>query len=119
MPSRRKFIKSATLATAGVAVAGSWSASAKSYSRIMGSNRKITLACIGIGNRGGEILNEFNKTGLANIVALCDIDMGAPHTQKNMETFSSAKRFQDFREMLDKAGNEIEAVSVGVPDFSH
>lgn len=119
MPSRRKFIKSATLATAGVAVAGSWSASAKSYSRIMGSNRKINLACIGIGNRGGEILNEFNKTGLANIVALCDIDMGAPHTQKNMETFSSAKRFQDFREMLDKAGNEIEAVSVGVPDFSH
>jgi len=61
----------------------------------------------------------LNDIGLANIVALCDIDMGVPHTQQNMNKFSSAKRFQDFREMLDKAGNEIEAVSVGVPDFSH
>ena len=118
MSSRRKFIKSASLATAGIAV-GNWSASAKSYSRIIGANKKVNLACIGIGNRGGEILNTLNDTGLANIVALCDIDMGAPHTQKNMEQFSGAKKFQDFREMLDKAGNEIEAVSVGVPDFSH
>lgn len=118
MSSRRKFIKTASMATAGMAV-GNWSASAKSYNRIVGANSKVNLACIGIGNRGGEILNTLNDTGLANIVALCDIDMGAPHTQKNMEKFSGAKRFQDFREMLDKSGNEIEAVSVGVPDFSH
>lgn len=118
MSSRRKFIKTASMAAAGMAV-GNWSASAKSYNRIVGANSKVNLACIGIGNRGGEILNTLNDTGLANIVALCDIDMGAPHTQKNMEKFSGAKRFQDFREMLDKSGNEIEAVSVGVPDFSH
>ncbi|HRP32350.1 MAG TPA: Gfo/Idh/MocA family oxidoreductase [Agriterribacter sp.] len=118
MSSRRKFIKTASMATAGMAV-GNWSASAKSYNRIVGANSKVNLACIGIGNRGGEILNTLNDTGLANIVALCDIDMGASHTQKNMEKFSGAKRFQDFREMLDKSGNEIEAVSVGVPDFSH
>ena len=118
MPSRRKFLKSAALASAGVAMS-ELHTSAKSYNRIIGANSKVNLACIGIGNRGGEILNTLNDTGLANIVALCDIDMGAPHTQKNMEQFSGAKKFQDFREMLDKAGNEIEAVSVGVPDFSH
>lgn len=118
MPSRRKFLKSAALASAGVAMSGLHT-SAKSYNRIIGANSKVNLACIGIGNRGGEILNTLNDTGLANIVALCDIDMGAPHTQKNMEQFSGAKKFQDFRAMLDKAGNEIEAISVGVPDFSH
>ncbi|HRO44785.1 Gfo/Idh/MocA family oxidoreductase [Agriterribacter sp.] len=118
MSSRRKFIQSAALASAGMAV-GSFSATAKSYSRIIGANKKVNLACIGIGNRGGEILNALHGTGLANIVALCDIDMGAPHTQKSIDKFPGAKRFQDFREMLDKMGNEIEAVSVGVPDFSH
>ncbi len=118
MSSRRKFIKSAALASAGIAV-GNFSATAKSYNRIIGANKKVNLACIGIGNRGGEILNALHGTDLANIVALCDIDMGAPHTQKNIDKFPAAKRFQDFREMFDKAGNEIEAVSVGVPDFSH
>lgn len=119
MSSRRKFIRSATLATAGVTIGTHWSASAKSYNRIIGANKKVNLACIGIGNRGGEILNALHDTGLANIVALCDIDMGAPHTQKNIDKFPNAKRFQDFRDMFDKMGNEIEAVSVGVPDFSH
>ena len=118
MSSRRKFIKSAALASAGIAV-GNFSATAKSYSRIIGANKKVNLACIGIGNRGGAILNDLHDTGLANIVALCDIDMGATHTRENMDKFSTAKKFQDFREMFDKAGNEIEAVSIGVPDFSH
>src|SRR5690606_19878724 len=58
-------------------------------------------------------------TGLVNFVALCDVDMGAPHTLKNMEAHPVAKRFQDFRKMFDKIENEFDAVSVGTPDFSH
>src|ERR1035437_3133682 len=42
---------------------------------------KVNLACCGIGNRGAEDVNALYATGLANIVALCDTDMGAPHTQ--------------------------------------
>ncbi|WP_080903464.1 Gfo/Idh/MocA family oxidoreductase [Parabacteroides sp. Marseille-P3160] len=124
MVTRRNFLKTATMASAGLAVGGlNLSAadqlSAASYQRVKGANGKVNLACIGIGNRGGEILNEFAKTGLANIVALCDVDMGAKHTQENMAKFPNAKRFKDFREMFDKIGNEIDAVSVGVPDFAH
>ncbi len=118
MPSRRKFLKSTALASAGVAVGG-FSANAASYKRIIGANKKVNLACIGIGNRGGEILDQFHATGLANIVALCDVDMGAPHTQKSIALLPNARKYQDFREMLDKYGNEIEAVSVGVPDHAH
>ena len=29
---------------------------------------KVNLACVGIGNRGADIIHEFAKTGLANIV---------------------------------------------------
>lgn len=118
MSTRRNFLKSATLASAGMAMGG-LTANAASYSRIMGANNKVNLACIGIGNRGGEILKALYATDLANIVALCDIDMGAPHTRENIGKFPDARRFQDFREMLDKMGNQIDAVSVGVPDFSH
>ena len=51
---------------------------------------KVNLACCGIGNRGGEIIRALNKTGLVNIVALCDVDMGAPHTLENMKAFPNA-----------------------------
>lgn len=87
--------------------------------RLANPSERVNLACVGIGNRGGEIIAEFAKTGLANIVALCDVDMGAPHTQKIMSQFPNAKRFQDFRQLFDKMGNEFNAVCIGTPDFSH
>ncbi|MCF8378713.1 MAG: Gfo/Idh/MocA family oxidoreductase [Bacteroidales bacterium] len=82
-------------------------------------SEKVNLACIGIGNRGNQIIKELYDTGLANIVALCDVDMGADHTQEIMAMFPDVPRFNDFRKMFDKMGNKIEAVSVGVPDFAH
>ncbi|UYQ94130.1 Gfo/Idh/MocA family oxidoreductase [Chitinophaga horti] len=119
MNSRRSFLKQAMLASAALATPGILLAGPRRNPRKIGANDKVNLACIGIGNRGGEIIKEFAKTGLANIVALCDVDMGAPHTTEVMKMFPNARRFQDFREMFDKMGKEIDAVTVGVPDFSH
>lgn len=122
MITRRKFLKAGGLASAGLLLDSLnplSSMAASSYSHIKGANRKVNLACIGIGNRGAEIIKDFHKTGLANIVALCDVDMGAPQTQEIMAMFPKAKRFKDFREMFDKMGNEIEAVSAGIPDHAH
>jgi hypothetical protein len=45
--------------------------------------------------------------------------MGAPHTLKVLEKFPEVPRFQDFRKMFDKMANQIDAVLVGTPDFSH
>ena len=59
------------------------------------------------------------NTGLCNVVALCDVDMGAPHTQEIINMFPKAARFQDFRTMFDRMADKIDAVSVGVPDHSH
>ena len=80
---------------------------------------KVNLACVGIGNRGAQIIKELHATGLANIVALCDVDMGAPHTAEILEMFPKVPRFQDFRRMFDAMGGRIDAVSIGTPDFSH
>lgn len=80
---------------------------------------KVNLACCGIGNRGAQIIKELHATGLANVVALCDTDMGAPHTVEILKMFPDVPRFQDFRRMFDKMGKSIDAVSIGTPDFSH
>lgn len=122
MITRRNFLKTSGLATAGLALNGFssiQSMNAASYNRVDGANRKVNLACIGIGNRGAEDIKNINKTGLANIVALCDVDLGAKHTQEILKKFPDAKQFKDFREMFDKIGNEIEAVMIATPDFSH
>lgn len=118
MVTRRNFLKTAALTSAGLAM-GNIKASAESYSRIVGANKKVNLACIGIGNRGEQIIGDFEKTGLANVVALCDVDMGAKHTQKVIGKYPKARQFKDFREMFDKMGNQIEAVAIAIPDHAH
>jgi predicted dehydrogenase len=112
--SRRKFLTQAVLASAAAAMPGFLLANGKRK-----AGEKVNLACIGIGNRGGEIIKALYSTGLANIVALCDVDMEAPHTQETLKQFPNVPRFKDFRQMFDKMGNQIEAVSIGTPDFSH
>ena len=52
----------------------------------------------------------------ANIYALCDVDLDfAGHV---MAGYPKAKKYQDFREMLDKE-KEIDAVMIGTPDHTH
>jgi predicted dehydrogenase len=109
---RRSFLK-------GVLATGAASMFAPHILHAAAKGEKVNLACCGIGNRGADDVLELAKTGLANIVALCDTDMGAPHTQKVLKQFPDVPRFQDFRKMFDKMGKQIDAVSVGVPDFSH
>lgn len=120
MTTRRDFLRTAALASAGLAFSGiSSKTNAASYSRIMGSGKKVNVAFIGIGNRGWDIINEFDSTGMVNVVGLCDVDLGAEHTKKALAKHPNVKRFKDFRDMFDKIGNEIEAVAVSTPDFSH
>lgn len=121
--SRRDFLKKA-LALSAVAVAPTI-ITRRAYGNLIpempkfGANERVNLACVGIGNRGGEITNAMYDTGLANIVAFCDVDMGAKQTEGILKKFPDVPRFQDFREMFDKMGNQIEAVSIGIPDHSH
>ena len=81
--------------------------------------KKVRLACVGIGFRGGEIIKKFEATQLCDIVALCDIDMGAPHTLATLERYPDVPRYQDFRKMFKEMGKKIDAVCVGTPDHSH
>ncbi|MDR1757505.1 MAG: Gfo/Idh/MocA family oxidoreductase [Bacteroidales bacterium] len=122
MISRRDFLKISGAATAGLLVKGIVPASAKairvpSVSPV--TSQKVNLACVGIGNRGEQIIEDFERTGLAHIVALCDVDLGNRQTLNILKKYPEAKTFKDFREMFDKMGNAIEAVCIAIPDFAH
>lgn len=121
--SRRIFLKRALTLTAAAAVPAiltrTVSGAVMPLVKPVSAGERVNLACCGVGNRGGEIIRALYDTGLCNIVALCDVDMGAPHTERTLKMFPDVPRFQDFRVMFDKMGNKIEAVSVGVPDFAH
>ena len=80
---------------------------------------KVRLACIGVGNQAWNDIVEFMKTGDAVIAALCDVDLGAKHTEKALATYPNVPRFKDFRRMFDAMEGKIDAVLVGTPDFSH
>ncbi len=51
-------------------------------------------------------------------VAITDIDDKT--IEKEMKRFkTNPTKFNDFREMLEKMGDKIDAVTVSVPDHSH
>ena len=54
---------------------------------------------------------------LGTVVALCDID--ERHLNSKSQKFPDAKKFFDFRQMLDDMGKQIDAVTVSTPDHTH
>ncbi|MDO5496817.1 MAG: Gfo/Idh/MocA family oxidoreductase [Alistipes sp.] len=118
MATRKEFLT--TMALAGASLAMGNIANARDV--VANRNRrgeKVKIAYIGIGNRGEQIINDFARTGMVEVTALCDVDMGAPHTQKVISMYPKAKQFRDFRQMFDKASNLFDAVAIATPDHSH
>ena len=125
-PTRRTFLKSSAIATAAFALPRF------SIGQPGGSaNGKINVACIGIGNRGFFAVSELMKDPRVNLVAFADVDRvlvddtlkrGA-ELKKNSELscadLATVPVFPDYREMLAKMGDKIDAVTVSTPDHHH
>ena len=118
---RRNFLKNSSLVAGGLLLSSFQLSACKTKPKIrkISPNEKVNLACVGIGNRGADIIKALYRTGHCNIVALCDTDLGANHTLDILNRFPDAKRFQDFRAMFDEISNEFDAVCIGTPDHSH
>src|ERR1043165_3932873 len=76
---------------------------------------KLNVAAIGCGGQGGGDLIAASQT--ENIVALCDVDDA--RAAANMKRFEKQPKYKDFRVMLDKEGKNIDACTIGIPDFMH
>ncbi len=78
-------------------------------------SEKVNIAGVGIGGQGGSDLRSLEKE--TNIVALCDVDWA--HAGGTFKRYPDAKKYKDFREMLDKEDKNIDGVVVGTPDHLH
>ncbi len=111
--SRRQFLHGAS---AGVALFNILPGTLLYGAEKLSPNAKLNVAGIGIGSRGGSDVGEVAGLG-HNIVALCDVD--EKYAGKEFSKYPDARRFKDYRVMLDKMGKGIDAVVIGTPDHTH
>ncbi|MBE7544008.1 MAG: Gfo/Idh/MocA family oxidoreductase [Bryobacteraceae bacterium] len=112
--SRRYFFYGSLLAGA-VPVAGYGSVPSLRALGYKPYYNKLNVAAIGCGGQGGAILNQAAQT--ENIVALCDVDLQRPSA--TLKNYEKLPLYRDFRVMLDKEGKNIDACTIGIPDFMH
>ena len=114
--SRRQFLKQTTWVAAGLGLAQTagrvQAASSKRRPKTFAANDKLNIGVIGTANRAAANIN-----GVAgqNIVAICDVDEN--YLNAAAARFPAAKRFTDFRRLLDQS--KIDAVVISTPDHTH
>jgi len=112
--SRRRFIRQSAVFGAGVMIVPRHVLGGKGF---IAPSDKLNIAGIGVGGKGQGDLEEFAKSPYVNIVSLVDVD--ERQAAKSRKNFPKASFYQDFREMLTKEKNNIDACSVSTPDNTH
>jgi predicted dehydrogenase len=107
--TRRRFLQAA--GTAAALTAAGWS-------RVYGANEKLRLASVGVGGKGWEDLTRVAASPAVRVVALCDVDESKGFLGRAADTYPAAKRFTDWRRLLDEA-KEFDALTVSTPDHMH
>ncbi len=107
---RRDFMKTSAAVGAGFWVAGGVTAKAS-----LSANEEIRFGCIGIGGKGSS--DSADALSHGKVVAVCDIDDKTLGESK--DKFPDAKRFHDFRKLLEEMEGSIDAVTVSTPDHTH
>lgn len=105
--SRREFLRNG--AFAGI---GFWVVKSASAAESRSPNSKLNIGIIGVGGRGAA-----NTEGVhgENIVALADVD--ANHLDAASKRFPNAKKYCDWRKLLEQT--DLDAVVVSTPDHHH
>ncbi len=108
---RRDFLKSTAAGTAAIAT-GLWTGIASA--RPLSANEKLRIACIGTANRAAADIAGVKDEEIA---ALVDVDSN--YLDRKASEFPNAKKYSDYREMLDELSEKIDAVVIGTTDHHH
>ena len=111
--TRREFLTTGTAATALAAA----SAFGPSILHAKSPNGTIGVGCIGLGTRGGDLINGVVNCDGVKVTAVCDVY--GPHRQKGVERSKNpdVKTYVDYRELL--ADKNVDAIVIGAPDHWH
>jgi len=109
--TRRGFIGTSAATATAITVLPSQVVSGLGH---MPPSDKLRIAGIGVGGKGQVNLRNMNTE---NIVALCDIDWN--YAAKTFGQYPDAKRYKDYRIMLEEMNKDIDAVMIATPDHTH
>lgn len=109
--SRRKFLGATALAAAGFSILPSSVIGGLGHPA---PSDKLNIAGVGVGGRGAGVLKAMEGQ---NIVALCDVDWR--YAKGTFDYFPNAKRYWDWRVMLDEMKDSIDAVVIATADHTH
>lgn len=107
--TRRSFLGTTTAAAAALG----------SAELVYGDHHKgkpLRFAQIGCGGKGSSDLNNTVSSG-GKLIAMCDVDAG--RASGHFNKYKDVPRYSDYREMLAKHKDEIDAVVVSTPDHVH
>jgi predicted dehydrogenase len=110
MPNRRHFLQTASATTASLMAA-------PALVRGQNLNSKLQLGGIGCEGKGWSDISEMASHEQSQFVGFCDVDLS--RTEKVRKLNPDAPVFQDYRELLEKLGDKIDAVTVSTPDHMH
>lgn len=112
--SRRKFVKASATSLAVFTIVPRHVLGGVGH---VAPSDTVFIAGIGVGGKGESDLTSIAESPNARIAYLCDVDDRMAVDSK--ANFPKAKYYRDFREMLDKEGKNIDAVTVSTPDHTH
>jgi predicted dehydrogenase len=75
----------------------------------------LNLGCVGVGGMMGA--SDVRNVAGENIYALCDVDEN--FLSKAAALHPQARKYRDFREMLDKEHKNLDGITVTTPDHMH
>lgn len=113
-PSRRKFLQTGAVAALGSFFIVPRHVLGKGF---LAPSDKLNIAGIGVAGKGFSDVNNAYNNGGNNIVALCDVDWAMAKDQ--FEKHPKAKRYKDFRQMLEKEAKHIDAITISTADHTH
>jgi predicted dehydrogenase len=83
-----------------------------------GANNRVRMAVIGMGNRSGRVFDSFTRYDDVQFTMGCEVNQPrAENFQNNRPLAQPLNVVGDYRRVLDR--NDVDAVLIGTPDFSH
>src|SRR3982751_3060413 len=79
-------------------------------------SEKITFAAVGSAGQAGSDIESLTRGG-GQLVAFADVD--GRRADEAAKRYPDAKRFVDYRQMLDQVADQVDAVLVATPDHCH
>lgn len=106
---RREFLKRSAVASAALGF--------PAVVRAANLNGKVQVATVGVEGMGHTDVHNLSKHEKVKYVGFCDID--ARNFARVDKLAPGTPHFADFRVMLEKLGDTVDAVSVSIPDHMH